>query len=72
MTAKKLDRIRAAVIKARDQRQWTNYKLAKEAGIDVTQLSRWLETGRLDHRPHISTETLEPILAALDLKIKPK
>lgn len=71
MNSKRLD-IRQSVIAERDRRKWTNYKLARAAGIDITQLSRWLETGRRDHRRHISTETLEKLLIALDLVVKPK
>ncbi|RKY09842.1 MAG: hypothetical protein DRP56_02065 [Planctomycetota bacterium] len=63
--------IRHKVITRRDTLGWSNYRLAKEAGIASQLVYRWLESGHADHREHITTETLQPILGALGLKIKP-
>ena len=57
--------LREYVIKARNQLHWTNYRLAKESGVESTQLARWLETSRVGHRESINTATLERILQAL-------
>jgi hypothetical protein len=66
---KRID-IRAAVIARRDELGWTNYRLAKEAGLPPSDVARWLDDTTAYHRPHLTTARLEPILLALGLRIK--
>lgn len=68
--ARQIINIRATVIKRRDELGWTNYRLAKEAGIAPSDVARWLDDTTNYHRPHLTTARLEPILTALGLKIR--
>jgi len=66
--AKQID-IRAVVLAAMTKKGWTAYRLGQEAGLNASHVARWLDETRADHQPHLTTKRLEPILAALGIKV---
>lgn len=64
MTPSELNQIRRAIIAELQRRGWSDYRLAAEAGRRPWEITRFLRHGR-----SITTETLEPILDALRLRI---
>lgn len=61
--------IREQIIARQKELGWTNYRLAKNAGLTPSTLTRYLNDQQVCHQPHINTSTLEPLLKALGMEI---